>query len=223
MTSDPTPPSTRTRVQRLPDRGRYDRGTIDAILDEALVAHVGFTTAEGPSVVPTACWREGDEVYVHGSSASRLVQALREGNPCCLCATLLDGVVFARSGFHQSVNYRSVVVYGTAREIVETDEKLAALEAFTNRIAPGRWEELRPPTSQELRATGVFTLPLDEASAKVRTGGPVDDEPDYALPIWAGVLPLGMAVGDPIADPKLTSEIAAPDAITHLRQQWRGA
>ena len=150
-------------------------------------------------MIPTAVWRIDDRVYFHGSAASRMLRALQQGAPCCLCVTLLDGLVLARSAFHQSMNYRSVVVYGTA-SLVEGAEELAALEAFTDKIQPGRWAQIRPPTEQEMKATTVLSLPLDEASAKVRSGPPVDDEDDFALDIWAGVVPLETTRGEPVED-----------------------
>ena len=196
----PEPPSDRTRLRRMPERGRHDRPSIDAILDEAHVGHVAFTHEGAPAVIPTAVWRLGDRVYFHGSAASRMLRALREGAPCCVCVTLLDGLVLARSAFHQSMNYRSVVVYGTASEVADRAQKLALLEALTEKIQPGRWAEIRPPTDLELKATTVLSLSLDEASAKVRTGPPVDDEADYALDVWAGVVPLALRRGEWIQD-----------------------
>ena len=208
-----TPPSERTRVRRMPKRGAYDRATIDAILDAALLCHVGYVVDGQPYVTPTAHWRQGDHVYWHGSSASRMLRAQQAGIPVCLTVSLLDGIVFARSGFHHSMNYRAVMAVGAA-ERVEGDALLAALEAFSERLAPGRWRDLRPPTAQELKATTVLRLPLDEASAKLRAGPPGDDEPDYALPVWAGVLPLSYAAGTPVPDPRLRAGTAVPGNIT---------
>jgi len=207
-------PSSRVRVRRLPKRAAYDRATIDPILDEALVCHLGFVNAGQPFVLPTLHARLGDRLYVHGSSASRMLGALADGVPACVTITLIDGLVLARSAFHHSVNYRSVVLLGTARAVTDPDEKLSALHAFTEHLVPGRWDEVRPPTSQELKATSVLFLPLSEVSAKVRTGPPVDDEPDYAMDVWAGVLPLRLQPAAPEADPLLRAEIGAPAYLT---------
>jgi uncharacterized protein len=188
-------------------RADYQRETIEAILDEALVAHVGFSVEEEPYVIPTLHARVGENVYFHGSSASRTTRALAAGARMCLTVTLLDGLVLARSAVHHSVNYRSVVVLGQARAIEEPVEKMAAIEAFTERLIPGRLDEARSPTAKELRAIQVLSLPLDEASAKLRTGPPVDDEEDYALDTWAGVVPLRTVAGTPIPDARLAEGI----------------
>jgi hypothetical protein len=193
-------PSERTRVRRAPKRGAYDRAIIDAVLDEALVCHLGVAHEGQPFVIPVLHARVGDEVYVHASTAARLTRVLRSGAPACLTATLLDGLVLARSAFHHSMNYRSVVVLGQARTVGDEDERLTALEAFTERLVPGRWAQVRPPNRQEMKATQVLALRLDEASAKVRTGPPVDDEEDLALDVWAGVVPLALRAGAPEAD-----------------------
>jgi uncharacterized protein len=206
--SRPTP---RTRVRRLPKRGVYERTQIDAILDEGLVCHVGFVHDGHPVVIPTLFARVGDLVYFHGSAASRMLRTVAGGVEACLTVTLLDGLVLARSAFHHSANYRSVVVFGRAQIIEERAEKLAALEAFAERAVPGRWAEVRPPTAKELKATTVLSLPLDEASAKVRSGPPVDDEEDYALDVWAGVLPLRLVAGDPVPDPRLPAGVSVPE------------
>jgi uncharacterized protein len=190
----------RTKLRRLPKRGAHDRGTIDAILDDALISHIGFVHDGRPAVIPTLHARIGDEVLIHGSAASRMLRALATGVDLCLTATLIDGLVLARSAFHHSVNYRSVVLYGTARIVTEPDEKEAALEAFTERLLPGRWGEVRWPTPKELKATSVLALPIEEGSAKVRSGPPIDDEPDYALDVWAGVVPLSLTRGEPVPD-----------------------
>jgi nitroimidazol reductase NimA-like FMN-containing flavoprotein (pyridoxamine 5'-phosphate oxidase superfamily) len=216
--SSSPPPSDRARVRRAPARADYDRATIDAILDEALVAHVGFAVDGQPYVIPTLHARIGDEVYLHGSAASRMVTLLGAGVPACLTVTLLDGLVLARSAFHHSMNYRSVVVLGRARLVEGADERAAALEAFTERLVPGRWDEVRPPTRQELKGTRVLALALDEASAKVRDGGPVDDEEDYALDAWAGVVPLRLTRGEPAPDPRLRDGIAVPPSV----ESWIG-
>jgi nitroimidazol reductase NimA-like FMN-containing flavoprotein (pyridoxamine 5'-phosphate oxidase superfamily) len=205
-----TAPSERTRVRRAPARARYERATIDAILDEALIAHLGFAVDGQPYVIPTLQARVGDTVYVHGSAASRAIRTLGAGAPACLTVTLVDGLVLARSAFHHSMNYRSVVVLGEARSVREPDEGLIALEAFAERVAAGRWREVRPPNRRELKGTRVLAMTLDEASAKVRSGPPVDDEEDYALDVWAGVIPLTLVAGTPVDDPRLTAGIAAP-------------
>lgn len=208
------PPSPRTRVRRLPKRGRYDAATVHAIIDAAYVCHVGYLFDGHPYVTPTAHWRSGDRVYWHGSSASRMLRTLQgSGVPCCLTVTVLDGLVLARSAFHHSMNYRSVMALGTARAVTERDEKEAALRAFVERIVPGRWDELRPVTTQELKATAVLWMELDEASAKVRTGPPVDDEADYAIPVWAGVLPVELRLGRPIPDPRLDGRVRPPRVV----------
>jgi nitroimidazol reductase NimA-like FMN-containing flavoprotein (pyridoxamine 5'-phosphate oxidase superfamily) len=192
----------------MPARADYERETIETILDEALVAHVGFSVQEVPYVIPTLHARVDDKVYFHGSSASRTVRALAAGAQMCLTVTLLDGLVLARSAVHHSVNYRSVVVLGQARAIEEPVEKMAAIEAFTERLIPGRWDEVRPPTAKELKAIQVLSLPLEEASAKLRTGPPVDEEEDYSLDTWAGVVPLRTIAGAPIPDARLAEGIA---------------
>lgn len=199
----PKAPSPRTRVRRMPARADYDRETIEAILDEALVAHVGLAVEGQPYVIPTLHARVGESVYFHGSSASRTVRALAAGTPACLTVTLLDGLVLARSAVHHSVNYRSVVILGKVTAIETPSEKMAAIQAFTERLIPGRWAEVRAPTAKELKAIQVFALPLDEASAKTRSGPPVDDEEDYELDAWAGVIPLAMAAGTPTPDARL--------------------
>jgi nitroimidazol reductase NimA-like FMN-containing flavoprotein (pyridoxamine 5'-phosphate oxidase superfamily) len=213
-----TAPTPRTRVRRLPKRGAYDRPTIDAILDEALVAHLAFTGEEGqPYAIPTLQARVGDEVWVHGSAASRTLRILGAGAPACLTVTLIDGLVLARSIFNHSMNYRSVVVLGETRAVTDPDEKRAALAAFAERIAPNRWAEARPPTSQELKATSILALPLDEASAKVRTGPPVDEDADHSLEVWAGVVPMRLVRGEPVPDPDLRSGIEVPRYLREAR------
>ncbi|HEX2832254.1 MAG TPA: pyridoxamine 5'-phosphate oxidase family protein [Thermoanaerobaculia bacterium] len=200
------PVTERTRVRRLPKRGDYELETIHAILDEALLCHVGFVVDGSPVVIPTIHWREGDQLYFHGSAASRMLRTLKVGVEACVTVTLLDGLVLARSAFHHSMNYRSVVVFGTAR-VVEGDEKLRALDALVEHVVKGRSQEVRPPNEVELKQTLVLALPIEEASAKIRTGGPVDDEEDYALPVWAGVLPLKLTPQEPIADRDVTGEV----------------
>jgi nitroimidazol reductase NimA-like FMN-containing flavoprotein (pyridoxamine 5'-phosphate oxidase superfamily) len=212
-------PSARTRIRRLPERGLYDREAIDAVLDAGLVAHLGFVSDSQPFVIPTLHARVGDEVYVHGSSASTTLRELAGGVAACLTVTLLDGIVFARSVFEHSMNYRSVVVLGTASPVVERDEKLAALEAFTEKLLPGRWAESRPPTPTELKATSVLRISLEEASAKIRDGGPEDgDTPDADLDVWAGYLPLAVTALDPVPDPSLRPGIPVPPALRPYRR-----
>src|SRR5277367_3457511 len=187
--TQPFSPTARTKVQRLPDRGKYDRETVHAILDQGFVCHVGFVVEGQPFVIPTNYARVDETLYLHGSSASRMLKTLSGGVPVCVTVTHVDGLVLARSAFHHSVNYRSVVVLGVARLVSDPAEKMEALRIFTEHVMKGRWDDVRQPTEQELKATTVLALPLEEVSAKVRTGGPNDDEPDYDLPIWAGVLP----------------------------------
>ena len=200
------PVTDRTKVRRLANRGNYDRDTIHAILDEALVCHVGFVVDGAPVVIPTIHWREDDTLYVHGSAASRMLRSLKNGVDACVTVTLIDGLVLARSAFHHSMNYRSVVVFGKAREVTG-EEKRTALDGLVEHVVKGRSRDVRPPNELELRQTLVLALPLDEASAKIRTGGPVDDEEDYAMPIWAGVVPLKLTPSMPIADDGVTAEL----------------
>ncbi|HXZ11761.1 MAG TPA: pyridoxamine 5'-phosphate oxidase family protein [Candidatus Sulfotelmatobacter sp.] len=203
-------PTERTQVRRLPARGAYDSETIFRILDEGLVCHIGFVADDQPYVIPTGYARVGETVYIHGSAASRLLRTLAGGVPVCVTVTLLDGLVLARSAFHHSMNYRSVVILGKARLVEDPAEKLQALTAFTNHIVHGRWDDVRQPTESELKATSVLALPLQECSAKVRTGPPKDDEADYSLPIWAGVVPLKLVPAAPIPDPALKQALDPP-------------
>ncbi len=205
-----TAPSPRTRVRRAPKRGVYERAQIDAILDEALVCHVGFVYDEQPYVIPTLHARVGDVVYLHGSTASRMVRTLATGMPCSLTATLLDGIVLARSAFHHSANYRSVTVLGRASLVASEDERLRALEAFSEHLVPGRWDQVRPPNRKELKGTQVLALPLTEASAKIRTGPPADDDEDMDRDVWAGVVPLALQASAPVPDPVLAAGIELP-------------
>lgn len=207
-------PSGFTRVKRLPERGHYDRETIDPILDAGFVCHLGHVVEGQPVVTPTMYWRHGDQVYFHGSAASRMLKTLGSAAiRCCLTVTHADGLVLARSGFHHSMNYRSVMLFGSATMVEDPEEKRAALEAFVERLFPGRWPGLRPVTAQELKATTVMRLAIDEASAKVRTGPPKDDEEDYGLPIWAGVIPLTVTAGAPEPDPRLHDPSLSPPAL----------
>lgn len=204
------PKTKRTTLKRLPARGVYDRELVYQILDEGFICHVGFAFEGRPFVIPTGYARANDKLYIHGSQASRMLRTLKHGLDVCVTVTLLDGLVLARSAFHHSMNYRSVVVFGHAVQ-VDDSEKLAALLAFSEHVIAGRWADVRQPTEQELKATTVLALPLDEVSAKVRTGPPLDDEEDYELPVWAGVIPLGLVVQSaPIPDPRLKPGIEAP-------------
>ncbi len=211
----------RTRLKRLPKRGAFDRETINAILDEGFICHVGFVVDGQPYVIPTGYARVGDDLYIHGSSASRMLRTLSEGVEVCVTVTLVDGLVLARSAFHHSINYRSVVVLGKAELVTDLDEKNTALEAITEHIVPGRWADVRWPNELELKATSVLRLPIDEASAKVRTGDPVDDEEDYAMDVWAGVLPLDVSPRDPIADSKLPTGIEPPEYVLNYKRNGR--
>ena len=208
----------RTTVRRLAKRGHYDQQTIHAILDEALICHVGFAVDGSPVLIPTIHTRVGETLYFHGSAASRMLRSLRDGVEACVCVTLLDGLVMARSAFHHSMNYRSVVVFGTATEVSDRDEKHRVLTAIVEHVARGRSADARGPNEIELKQTLVLALPITEASAKIRTGGPIDDEEDYSLPIWAGVLPLRMVPGEPVADEKLDSAMAVPEYLKHYRR-----
>lgn len=200
----------RSQIRRLPQRGEYECQVIYQILDEGLVCHVGFAVDGQPFVIPTAYARVGDQLYIHGSPASRMLRSLQNGIEVCVTVTLLDGLVLARSAFHHSMNYRSVVIFGTATTVQDTDQKLEALRAFTEHVVLGRWAEVRPPSRQELQGTLVLSLPLTEASAKVRIGPPLDDEADYSLPVWAGVVPIELLAAAPIADPRLQHGITLP-------------
>lgn len=203
--------SERTTVRRLPKRGVYDRDTVYAILDEALIAHVGFVIDGAPVVIPTIHWRDGDRLYLHGSVASRMLRTLKQGVETCVTVTLLDGLVLARSAFHHSMNYRSVVVMGTAVEVTDREEKVRAFERLVEHVVPGRARDVRAPNEAEIRGTLVLSMPIDEASAKIRTGGPSDDDEDYALPIWAGVVPLALRADAPIADDRLMDGVETPE------------
>jgi nitroimidazol reductase NimA-like FMN-containing flavoprotein (pyridoxamine 5'-phosphate oxidase superfamily) len=209
-------PTRRTRVRRNAKRGDYRRETIDAVLDAALVCHLGFVDEGQPYVIPTLHARVGDEVLIHGSSASRALRTLAAGAPLCLTATLIDGLVLARSAFHHSMNYRSVVLLGTARLLEAPEEKTAALEAFTEKLVPGRWDAVRRPSRQELKGTRVLAMPIDEASAKLRTGPPIDDDEDYELDAWAGVVPLAVTAGPLQPDPQLRAGIEVPEHVRSL-------
>jgi nitroimidazol reductase NimA-like FMN-containing flavoprotein (pyridoxamine 5'-phosphate oxidase superfamily) len=208
--SNSSSPSARTRVVREPQRAVYDRDTVYQILDEGFICHVGFIADGQPFVIPTSYARKGDLLYIHGSAASRMLRQAGSGVPVCITVTLLDGLVLARSIFNHSMNYRSVVVLGTATAIEDRAEKLAALQALSEHILPGRWQDSRQPNEQELKATSVLQLPIEEFSAKVRQGPVVDDEEDYSFPTWAGIIPLGMVSHAPIDDSRLLEGITAP-------------
>lgn len=209
----------RTRLRRLPSRGVFDRDTIYAILDEEFICHVGFAVDEKPFVIPTGYARIGDRLVIHGSSASRMMRSLAGGIDVCVTVTLLDGLVLARSAFHHSMNYRSVVVFGTAELVIGEDDKMEALRALTEHIIPGRWEEIRWPTPLELKATTVLSLPIEEASAKVRTGDPIDDEEDYEMDVWAGVLPIATIPGAPLDDTRLGEGIGIPGYVSGYQRR----
>jgi len=211
-------PTARTQVKRLPKRGAYDRETVFRILDEAFVCHVGFVVEGQPFVIPTNFGRSGETLYLHGSAASRMLRTLSQGIPVCVTVTLTDGLVLARSAFHHSVNYRSVVVLGTARLVEDPAEKMEALRLFTEHIMKGRWGDIRWPSEHEMKGTTVLALPLEEVSAKVRTGGPIDDEEDYSLPVWAGVLPLPVVPAEPIADARLKVGTEVPGYMKSYRR-----
>lgn len=217
--SAPTP---RTQVHRHPERGDYDRATIDSILDEALICHVAFNDGEGaPRCLPTIHARVGDTIYLHGSTAARAWKALRAGAEVCIVATVVDGLVMARSAFNHSMNYRSAVVFGTAREVTDPEELHTAAAAITSHVAPGRENEARMPTAEEYRQTLLLAVPIEEASAKVRTGPPKDDDDDLELPIWAGVLPFATVTGEPEPSPDLAPGIDVPPSVTGYHRPGR--
>lgn len=208
----------RTTVKRIPKRGVYERETINQILDEAFVCHVGFTVEGKTFVIPTGYARDGDNLLIHGSAASRMMRNLANGIDVCVTVTLIDGLVLARSAFHHSMNYRSVVIFGKAKLVEDEAEKREALRRFTEHIIPSRWDKIREPNELELKATTVLQLPIEEASAKIRTGGPVDDEEDYEMNVWAGVIPLKIKADAPENDARLKDGIAPPDyAVNYQR------
>ena len=212
-TTEATPPSARTRVRRVAQRSHYDRTTLYTIIDAAYLCHLAFADEHGVHCIPTACWREGDHLYIHGSNGSRMLKLAASGAQVCATITHLDGLVLARSAFHHSMNYRSAVVYG-AFEVVEGAAKVAALDTFVEFIAPGRSGEVRPGNSKELAATTVLRIALDEAASKIRTGGPKDDEEDMDIPVWAGVLPMALQPQMPIVE-------AAPSGMPAYVRQWQ--
>jgi nitroimidazol reductase NimA-like FMN-containing flavoprotein (pyridoxamine 5'-phosphate oxidase superfamily) len=209
----------KTRIHRLPKRGHYDRETIYSILDEALICHVGFAEESQPYVIPINFARVGDTIVLHGAKASRLLKHIEAGRPVCVEATIVDGLVLARSVFHHSVNYRSVVLFGTGRLVMDEQEKLAALEAVTEHLIPGRWKEARKPSAKELNATSVVSIWIDEASAKVRLGPPVDEEEDYGLPVWAGILPLQEMPLSPKQDELQSADVPVPDYLANYSRR----
>jgi uncharacterized protein len=212
------PQTTRTTLKRLPKRGVFDRDLVYRILDEGFICHVGFVAGDHPVVIPTGYGRDGDRLYIHGSQASRMLKTLQTGIDVCVTVTLLDALVLARSAFHHSMNYRSVVVFGRATLVDERSEKLEALRVISDQVIRGRWDDVRLPTEAELKQTTVLMLPLEEVSAKVRTGPPLDDEEDYELPIWAGIVPLRLCAGAPVADPRLPADIEPPEyAVSYKR------
>jgi len=211
------PPGEHSRIKRSSLRAHYDRETVHAILDAGLLCHVGYVIDGQPYVTPTAYWRKGDRVYWHGSSASKMLRHLKRGPRVCFTVALMDGLVLARSGFHTSVNYRSVMAFGQAEVVEGESAKLAALEDMMERVVPGRWPGLKPPTKQELKATTVVSMKLEEVAAKVRSGPPIDEPEDYALDIWAGVVPTRTTVGAPEDDPQLKAGIPQPHNLAAIR------
>jgi len=200
----------RTKLKRLPKRGHFDPETVYGILDEGFICHVGFAPQGQPFVIPTGYARDGDKLYIHGSQASRMLRTLSTGVDVCVTVTIIDGLVLARSAFHHSMNYRSVVIFGRATLVEDPEEKMAALLALSEHIIRGRWADVREPTELEMKQTTVLSVPLVEASAKIRTGPPLDDEEDYAMDVWAGVVPLRLVAGEPIKDPRLPEGIQIP-------------
>jgi nitroimidazol reductase NimA-like FMN-containing flavoprotein (pyridoxamine 5'-phosphate oxidase superfamily) len=214
-------PTNRTTLKRLPKRGSFDRETVHQILDEAFICHVGFSVDGQPYVIPTGFGRIDDVLYIHGSAASRMLRSLETGVPVCVTVTLVDGLVLARSAFHHSINYRSAVILGTATPVRDEDEKVEALRAISENIIAGRWDDVREPNNSELNATLVLRLPLEEVSAKIRTGPPIDDEEDLNLPVWAGVIPLRLAAGGPVADPLLPADRQPPNYALNYKRTAR--
>lgn len=210
-------PTNRSRVKRLHERAKYDRASVHAILDAGLLCHVGYVIEGQPYVTATAYWRDGDTLFWHGSAASRMLRTVETGVPVCFTVSLLDGLALARSGFHSSMNYRSVTAFGTAHALRDEKEKDKALLAFSEKLHPERWDELRPSTSQELKGTTVVAMEIEEAVAKARSGQPKDDEEDYALDVWAGVIPVHTVIGAPEPDPRLKPGIAPPDYLKRIR------
>lgn len=215
---NPIAPTPRTTFLRRPDRGSHDRATVNAILDEALICHVGFVMDGQPFVLPTTHARIDERLYIHGSVGGRMLKTMRHGIPVCVTVTLLDGLVLARSAFHHSMNYRSVLILGTARNVVEEEEKRLAFSALVDHVVAERSATVRGASDLELKATSVLCLPIEEASAKIRTGPPIDDEEDYALPCWAGVIPMTLEARSALPDPRLPAGVAIPRAIARYRR-----
>jgi nitroimidazol reductase NimA-like FMN-containing flavoprotein (pyridoxamine 5'-phosphate oxidase superfamily) len=211
-------PTRRTTLKRLPKRGSFNRNQINSILDEGFICHVGFIVEGKPVVIPTGYARAGDRLLIHGSQASRMLRSVGAGVEVCVEVTVIDALVLARSAFHHSMNYRSVVIFGTATMIEAQDEKVAALRALSEHMIPGRWDDVRQPNDAELQQTTVLSIPLTEVSAKIRSGPPLDDEEDYELPIWAGVIPLRLSADAPVADSKLKSNLSPPDYASAYRR-----
>jgi nitroimidazol reductase NimA-like FMN-containing flavoprotein (pyridoxamine 5'-phosphate oxidase superfamily) len=207
----------RSRVRRLAKRGLYDRETIDSILDAHFLCQVAVVHQGAPHIIPTLYARDGDRIYLHGSSKSLLLNAIRDGAQFCFSVTLMDAVVVARSAFNHSANYRSVILYGQGTELTDPDERLHAMEVLTNRILPGRWNESRQPSPKELKATLMVSLPITEGAAKVRSGPPIDEDEDYATDYWAGLIPLQTQVLPPVSDPLLKAGIGIPDSVKNFR------
>ena len=212
------PQTDRTKLKRLPKRGHFDRETVYAILDEGFICHVGFSVNGQPFVIPTGYARVDDKLYIHGSQASRMLRSLAGGLDACVTVTIVDGLVLARSAFHHSMNYRSVLVLGRATLVDDPKEKYDALVALSEHIVRGRWADVREPNEQEMKQTTVLCLPMEEASAKIRTGPPLDDEEDYALPMWAGVLPLKLVAGEPMNDPRLPDGVPVPPYVSNYKR-----
>jgi uncharacterized protein len=212
----------RNKVIRMPERGQYEREEVYRIVDEALVCHVGFVQDGQPFVIPTLHARDGDTLLIHGSSASRMIKHAGAGNPVCVTITLTDGIVLARSVFHHSINYRSATLYGQGRLVLDPEEKTEALARFTERLLPGRWDDARGPNRQELKATAVVAIPIESAAAKVRVGPPKDDEEDLALPVWAGVVPIGQTFGTPLPDPATPADRPLPAYLAEFLARRRG-
>jgi nitroimidazol reductase NimA-like FMN-containing flavoprotein (pyridoxamine 5'-phosphate oxidase superfamily) len=212
----------RNKVKRMPERGSYDPAVIYPIVDEALICHVGFVVDEQPFVIPTLHARQGDSILLHGAKGSRLLRHVEAGGAVCITVTLLDGIVLARSVFHHSINYRSAVIFGHGVKIADDDERLAALESFTERLIPGRWQDARPPNTVELKQTTVVAVPIESASAKVRSGPPGDEEADLDLPVWAGVLPLGLRASELLPDPLLRPDVEVPEYLRDYGRERRG-
>lgn len=213
----------RTRLHRLPNRGSQEPEAIHRILDAAFLALAGFSVEGQPFVIPTLYGRQGEKLYLHGSPASRMLRELERGIAACVTVVLVDGLVLARSAFHHSMNYRSVVAFGTARKIHQPEQKAEALRVISEHLIAGRWDEVRAPNERELKATTVLEFSIEEASAKMRTGPPIDDEEDYSWPVWAGVLPLGLTAGEPVADARLASGAGVPEYVRRYRRAGNAA